>query len=86
MKRRRSQAGSLAAAAPLLVLGPIAEREVEVAARWYEAREVGLGRAFIDELLRLARRRSRFTATWRSSAEGLATPACEKCARARGFI
>ena len=35
-----------------LVLGPIAEREVEVAARWYEAREVGLGQAFIDELLR----------------------------------
>jgi len=35
-----------------LVVGPIAEREVEAAARWYEARELGLGRAFIEEVLR----------------------------------
>lgn len=35
-----------------LVVGPIAEREVEAAARWYEARELSLGRAFVDEVLR----------------------------------
>lgn len=35
-----------------LVVGPIAEREVEEAARWYEARELGLGQAFVDEVLR----------------------------------
>jgi plasmid stabilization system protein ParE len=35
-----------------LVVGPIAEREVEEAARWYEARELGLGRAFVHEVLR----------------------------------
>lgn len=34
-----------------LVVGPIAEREVEEAARWYEARERGLGQAFVDEVL-----------------------------------
>lgn len=35
-----------------LVVGPLAEREVEAAARWYEARELGLGSAFVDEVLR----------------------------------
>jgi len=35
-----------------LVVGPIAEREIVVCARWYEAREAGLGQAFIDEVLR----------------------------------
>jgi plasmid stabilization system protein ParE len=35
-----------------LVVGPIAEREIEHAAGWYEAREPGLGSAFIDEVLR----------------------------------
>jgi plasmid stabilization system protein ParE len=34
-----------------LVLGPIAEREIETAARWYEARELGLGPAFVAEVL-----------------------------------
>jgi plasmid stabilization system protein ParE len=36
-----------------LVVGPIAEREVEEAARWYEARAKGLGQAFVDEVLRV---------------------------------
>lgn len=36
----------------LLVVGPIAEREIVSAARWYEQREAGLGQAFIDETLR----------------------------------
>ena len=35
-----------------LVVGPIAEREIVTAARWYEARQLGLGRAFIEEVLR----------------------------------
>ena len=35
-----------------LVVGPIAEREIVTSARWYEARELGLGRAFVDEVLR----------------------------------
>lgn len=34
-----------------LVIGPIAEREIQTAARWYEAREFGLGQAFIAEVL-----------------------------------
>ena len=34
-----------------LVVGPIAEREIEEAARWYEERCVGLGKAFIEEVL-----------------------------------
>lgn len=36
----------------ILVVGPIAEREIEATARWYEAREPGLGEGFIVELLR----------------------------------
>ncbi len=36
----------------VLVVGPIAEREIEATARWYEAREPGLGAGFIVELLR----------------------------------
>ena len=36
----------------VLVVGPIAEREIETTARWYEAREPGLGEGFIVELLR----------------------------------
>jgi hypothetical protein len=36
----------------ILVVSPIAEREIEATARWYEAREPGLGEAFIVELLR----------------------------------
>jgi hypothetical protein len=36
----------------VLVVGPIAEREIEATARWYEAREPGLGEGFIVELLR----------------------------------
>lgn len=36
----------------VLVIGPVAEREIEATARWYEAREAGLGQAFIRELLR----------------------------------
>jgi plasmid stabilization system protein ParE len=35
-----------------LIVGRFAEREVEAAARWYEGRELGLGRAFVDEVLR----------------------------------
>jgi plasmid stabilization system protein ParE len=35
-----------------VVVGPIAEREVEHAARWYEARVEGLGQAFVEEVLR----------------------------------
>ena len=35
-----------------LVVGPIAERDIEEAARWYEAREPGLGQAFVHEVLR----------------------------------
>ena len=35
-----------------LVVGPVAEREIVTSARWYEARELGLGRAFVDEVLR----------------------------------
>lgn len=35
-----------------LVVGPIAEREVVAAARWYEARELGLGSAFVNDVLR----------------------------------
>lgn len=35
-----------------VVVGPIAEREVVAAARWYESRELGLGAAFVDEVLR----------------------------------
>lgn len=34
-----------------LVVGPIAEREIEAAARWYEEREATLGSAFIDEVV-----------------------------------
>ena len=34
-----------------LVVGPIAEREVEESAHWYEAREFGLGQSFVDEVL-----------------------------------
>jgi plasmid stabilization system protein ParE len=34
-----------------LVVGPIAEREIIAAAHWYEAREPGLGSAFVDEVL-----------------------------------
>ncbi len=34
-----------------LVLGPSAQREIEEAARWYEARQQGLGQAFIHEVL-----------------------------------
>lgn len=33
-----------------LVVGRIAEREVVGAARWYEARELGSGQAFVDEI------------------------------------
>ena len=36
-----------------VVVGPIAEREVEEAARWYEERCVGLGKAFIDDVLHI---------------------------------
>lgn len=34
-----------------LAVGPIAEREIETAARWYEARQTGLGQAFVDGVL-----------------------------------
>jgi plasmid stabilization system protein ParE len=34
-----------------LVVGPLAEREVEAAARWYDEQAPGLGRDFIHEVL-----------------------------------